>query len=78
MGLGAYLREKAKRSITSVNLPGNRGKLSIFRMVKTRIVGNIPEPGYPPKYARKMVEIKTANKDLWLNAMMSRSWTVER
>ena len=71
MGLGAYLsrksekeyyeREFARESWEVVHFPDGE---------KQELLEIYLNQGYPPEYARKMVEIKTANKDLWLNAMM--------
>jgi VIT1/CCC1 family predicted Fe2+/Mn2+ transporter len=72
MGLGAFLSRKSEKEYYDHEYERESWELEHFpEGERQELLQIYLKQGYPPADAQKIVEVKTANKELWLSAMMT-------
>jgi VIT1/CCC1 family predicted Fe2+/Mn2+ transporter len=72
MGLGAFLSRKSEKEYYDHEYERELWELEHFpEGERQELLQIYLKQGYPPADAQKIVEVKTANKELWLSAMMT-------
>ena len=72
MGLGAFLSRKSEKEYYDHEYEREAWELANYpEGERQELLEIYLKQGYPPADAQKIVDVKTANKELWLSAMMN-------